>query len=59
MISLAKALFIAFERQSDATGDYICNISEVSKGNYSDISVDGYFDFEDIADELKDILLEE
>lgn len=55
MMSLAEALYIAFRRQSAFTEEYISDDVEPFNG----VILDGCFDFEDIADELKDILLEE
>jgi hypothetical protein len=55
MISLAEALYIAFQRQSAFTQEYVSNKTE----SFNGVVLDGCFDLEDIADELKDILLEE
>lgn len=52
MISLAEALYIAFERHANV-------ISAEWDKDHNNVLIDDFINFEDIADELKDILLEE
>jgi len=55
MISLAEALYTVFMRQDSDYGNFV----DSNCSDRTNVTIDGNFDFNEIADELKDILLEE
>jgi hypothetical protein len=55
MISLAEALYTAFLQQEVVDDNFVCSNSS----DRTDVTISGDFNLQEIADELKDILLEE